>query len=85
MCITFLGTGTYNTEINKLFKLNNLPSIILPDNPPTLKILNMSEDKVDEEKEMETEQEDEAEKVIEGTETENVNEEKEREALLENE
>ncbi|ORD93408.1 hypothetical protein ECANGB1_2305 [Enterospora canceri] len=34
--------GTYNDEINKVFKLNNLPSIILPENPPSADIFSMT-------------------------------------------
>ena len=33
--------GTFNDEVNKVFKLNNLPSIILPNNPPSVEILNL--------------------------------------------
>lgn len=34
--------GSYNTEINKLFKLNKLPKVHLPDNPPSFDTLNMT-------------------------------------------
>ena len=34
--------GCYNTEANKLFKANNLPQVILPDNPPSLEIFNIA-------------------------------------------
>ena len=34
--------GTYNEEVNKLFKLNKLLPIILPENPPSKEILNLA-------------------------------------------
>lgn len=34
--------GTYNQKINKLLKTNSLPTVKLPDNPPSLEILNMA-------------------------------------------
>ena len=34
--------GSYNTEINRVLKLNNLPAIILPDNPPSQQILDLT-------------------------------------------
>ena len=34
--------GTYNEEVNKLFKLNKLPPIVLPDNPPSKLILSLA-------------------------------------------
>ncbi|MPC84372.1 hypothetical protein E2C01_079110 [Portunus trituberculatus] len=36
--------GSYNDELNKLLKLNNLPSIILPPNPPSKSIMNPKAD-----------------------------------------
>ena len=34
--------GTYNTELNKVFALNNLPNVNLPDNPPSKKIISLA-------------------------------------------
>ena len=37
--INIAKPGSYNTEMNKVLKLNNLPAIILPDNPPSSEII----------------------------------------------
>ena len=37
--INIANPGTYNEEVNKVFKLNNLPSIVLPPDPPSIVIL----------------------------------------------
>ncbi len=42
--INAANPGTYNSEFNRALKLNNLPPVILPDNPPSLKILNLSKE-----------------------------------------
>lgn len=42
-------SGSYNTEINKLFNLNRLPKVHLPDNPPSLDILSMANARTEEE------------------------------------
>ena len=34
--------GSYNTELNKVFKLNNIPPIIMPENPPSKEILSLA-------------------------------------------
>lgn len=40
--------GSYNTEINKLLKANKLPNVIVPDNPPSLEIMNTAQAKLNE-------------------------------------
>lgn len=40
--INMANPGTYNTEINKVFKLNNLPHINLPENPPSKQVLSLA-------------------------------------------
>ena len=37
--VNIASPGSYNDEINKVFKLNNLPQIVLPTNPPSQSIL----------------------------------------------
>lgn len=49
--------GSYNNEINKLFKMNKLPNVFLPDNPPSLDTLKMANSRTEEENE-ENESED---------------------------
>ncbi|MPC23854.1 hypothetical protein E2C01_016921 [Portunus trituberculatus] len=34
--------GSYNSKLNKVFRLNNIPPIILPDNPPSKEILSLA-------------------------------------------
>lgn len=41
--MNIVNPGTYNTEMNKLLKANSLPSVILPDNPPSQGIINTSQ------------------------------------------
>lgn len=38
--------GSYNLEMNKLLKANNLPQVNLPDNPPSFQIINMAQEKL---------------------------------------
>ena len=59
--------GSYNRELNKLLKANKLPQVIVPDNPPSLKILNManSENKTNEEHVEEEIQEEQENQVVE--------------------
>ncbi|MPC42883.1 hypothetical protein E2C01_036514 [Portunus trituberculatus] len=65
--------GSYNDELNKVFKLNNLPSINLPLNPPSKNILsltaecktNTNEDQVASEPDEELEEEIEVEEIEE--------------------
>lgn len=40
--VDIIEQGTYDTEKNKVFKLNNLPTMKLPDNPPSVKIPSMA-------------------------------------------
>ena len=47
--------GTYNEEINKLFKLNKLPPIVMPENPPSKVILSLATNNDKEEDMIETE------------------------------
>ncbi|MPC09197.1 hypothetical protein E2C01_001799 [Portunus trituberculatus] len=42
--INSINPGSYNEEFNRALKLNNLPPVILPDNPPSKKILNLTKD-----------------------------------------
>lgn len=63
--INILWPGSYNTAINKLLRLNNLPTVNLPENPPSLQILSIA--KATEEEEHTT-QEANKDKEIEGTE-----------------
>ena len=37
--VNIANPGSYNDEVNKVFKLNNLPPIVLPSDPPSLVIL----------------------------------------------
>lgn len=39
--INLAEPGTYNTTLNNLLKMNNLPPIKMPDNPPSAKILSV--------------------------------------------
>lgn len=52
--------GTWNRELNNMLKLNSLPEIKAPNNPPSLKILTKAQEaeeiEVEEEKEKEEEQ-----------------------------
>ena len=34
--------GTYNTELNKALKLNNIAPVVLPNNPPSQEILSLA-------------------------------------------
>ena len=40
-----LNPGCFNEELNKLYKANNLPSIIIPEDPPSKEILNLTQGK----------------------------------------
>ncbi|MPC69229.1 hypothetical protein E2C01_063446 [Portunus trituberculatus] len=40
--LNIANPGSYNDELNNLFKLNNLPSINLPPNPPSKNILSLT-------------------------------------------
>lgn len=42
--INAINPGSYNSELNRALKLNNLPPVNLPDNPPSQKILDLTKD-----------------------------------------
>ncbi len=42
--INSTNPGTYNDEFNRALKLNNLPPIILPNNPPSKQIVNLTKE-----------------------------------------
>ncbi len=42
--INSTNPGTYNDEFNRALKLNNLPPIILPNNPPSKQIMNLTKE-----------------------------------------
>ena len=54
--------GTYNKEVNKLFKINKLPPIILPENSPSKKFFSLA---------TRNEKGEETEEIEVNTETEN--------------
>lgn len=39
--VNIANPGTFQQEVNKMFKMNNLPMIKTPDNPPSQDILNV--------------------------------------------
>ena len=39
--INAVNPGTYNTELNRTLKLNNLPTINLPNDPPSKEIMSL--------------------------------------------
>ena len=41
--MNMINPGTYNKEMNILYKINNLPKVNLPDNPPSAEILNKAQ------------------------------------------
>ena len=45
--ISSVEPGTYNDELNRALKLNNLPLIILPSNSPSKKIPNLNDNQHD--------------------------------------
>lgn len=59
--------GTYNIEMNKLLKANNLPTVNLPDNPPSFEIINMAHSKVNKATEPDTNKATNQEQRVENT------------------
>lgn len=59
--INTANPGSYNTEVNKLFKANNLPQVKFPDNPPSKDIMSLAKatEKSEEIEEMELAEETE--------------------------
>lgn len=41
--MNIIQLGSYNVESNRLLKANNLPSVVLPDNPPSQELINTSQ------------------------------------------
>ncbi len=43
--INSINPGSYSDDLNRALKLNNLPPVILPDNPPSKQTLNLTNEK----------------------------------------